>query len=99
VSRLAVSEKTIELIREYAHTSESTLVEACNRGEFIQGIKGKQLTAVRAFGTLMTQLSEFIKATPDEVIRQTLEQGSGLRKCSKIPAKTRTKTASPTSRK
>lgn len=74
-----IGEKTIELIREYAHTSESTLVEACNRGEFIQGIKGKQLTAVRAFGTLMTQLSEFIKATPDEVIRQTLER-SGLRK-------------------
>jgi DNA helicase-2/ATP-dependent DNA helicase PcrA len=74
-----MGDKTIELVRQYAHTTESTLVEACNRAEFIQGLKGKQLTAVRGFGALMTDLHQFIQATPDEVIRQTLER-SGLRK-------------------
>jgi DNA helicase-2/ATP-dependent DNA helicase PcrA len=74
-----IGDKTIELIRQYAYTAEETLVTACNRAEFIQGLKGKQLTAVRGFGQMMTELGEFLQATPDEVIRQTLER-SGLRK-------------------
>ncbi|MFQ3650979.1 MAG: UvrD-helicase domain-containing protein [Gemmataceae bacterium] len=74
-----IGDKTIELIRQYAHTADETLITACNRAEFIQGLKGKQLAAVRGFGQMMTELSTFLSATPDEIIRQTLER-TGLRK-------------------
>jgi DNA helicase-2/ATP-dependent DNA helicase PcrA len=74
-----IGEKTIELLRQYAYTAEETLITACNRAEFVQGLKGKQLTAVRGFGLMMTELQAYLQATPDEVIRQTLER-SGLRR-------------------
>jgi len=73
-----IGEKTIELIRQYAYATEESLVTACNRAEFIQGLKGKQLLAVRGFGQRMNEISEYLQTTPDEIIRQTLER-SGLR--------------------
>jgi DNA helicase-2/ATP-dependent DNA helicase PcrA len=73
-----IGEKTIELIRQHAFETDESLITTCNRAEWIQGLKGKQVLAVYGFGQLMTGLRELSQTTPDEIIRQTLER-SGLR--------------------
>src|SRR5262249_44409110 len=69
---------TLKLIRQYAEANELSLLGACGRAEFIQGIKGKTVKALRDFAAMMADLAELRQAQPDEVLRQVLER-SGYR--------------------
>ncbi len=67
-----VGEKTLEAVIQYAHTNEMSLVGACNRAEFIPGLKPRQTKPLREFGELIRGLQELAEAAPDEIIRQAL---------------------------
>src|SRR5690606_36043637 len=70
---------TLKLIKQYAEDNELSLLSACGRAEFIQGIKGKTTKALRDFAVMMTDLAELRQAQPDEVLRQVIDR-TGYRK-------------------
>jgi DNA helicase-2/ATP-dependent DNA helicase PcrA len=74
-----IGKVTLEHLIRYAESNEISLLSACARAEFIPGIKGKAVSALRDFAVMMQELMESIKAQPDEVIRQVLDR-SGYRK-------------------
>jgi DNA helicase-2/ATP-dependent DNA helicase PcrA len=74
-----VGEKTLEAVIEYARVNEVSLVGACNRAEFISGLKPRQIKPLREFGELIRELQALSEATPDEIIRQVLAK-SGYEK-------------------
>src|SRR5262249_52958516 len=51
-----------------------SLLGACRRAEFIEGLKGKAAKALGDFAQMMDGLGEFLQAQPDEVIRQVLDR-------------------------
>ncbi|MFO0844540.1 MAG: UvrD-helicase domain-containing protein [Gemmataceae bacterium] len=70
---------TLAAVKLFAEKSEISLYSACGRAEFIPGLRGKAVTALRGFYDMMQGLAEFSQAQPDELIRQVLDR-SGYRK-------------------
>lgn len=70
---------TLAHLKAYAEKEEVSLYTATGRAEFITGIKGKALKALRDFHQMMQDLAQYVEAQPDELIRQVLDR-SGYRK-------------------
>lgn len=70
---------TLAHLKLYAEQNEISLLSACGRAEFIQGLKPKAVKALREFYDLMQELSQFLQAQPDELIKQVLDR-SGYRR-------------------
>jgi len=66
--------KTLEHLQRYAGQHELSLLEACRRAEFIEGLKGKAAKGLGDFAKMMTDLGAFVQAQPDEVFRQVLDR-------------------------
>jgi DNA helicase-2/ATP-dependent DNA helicase PcrA len=74
-----VGKVSLEHLRSYAEPRELSLLEATAHLEQIPAIKGKAAPGLRAFRKLMEELRRLAEASPDEVIRQVLDQ-SGYRR-------------------
>ncbi len=74
-----IGKVSIEHLTAYAEANEISLLGACGRAEFITAIKGKAVKALRDFGVMMQELTQYVQAQPDEVIRQVLDR-TGYRK-------------------
>jgi DNA helicase-2/ATP-dependent DNA helicase PcrA len=74
-----IGKVTLEHVKNYAHANEISLLGACARAEFIPNVKGKAAAGLRDFALMMQELTQYVQAQPDEVIRQVLDR-SGYRK-------------------
>jgi DNA helicase-2/ATP-dependent DNA helicase PcrA len=65
---------TLAQVKLYAERNEISQLSACGRAEFIEGLRPKAVKALREFYQMMTDLTSFAQAQPDELIRQVLER-------------------------
>lgn len=74
-----IGKTSLEHLRNYAEPRELSLLEAATHLHQIPAIKGKAVTGLRQFVQLIADLRKLLEQSPDEVIRQVLEQ-SGYRR-------------------
>jgi DNA helicase II / ATP-dependent DNA helicase PcrA len=65
-------------LEKYASEREQSLLEAVDKIDLINEIKGKAAKGLGDFGKLLAELRALVEAPPDEVIRQVLDK-SGYR--------------------
>jgi DNA helicase-2/ATP-dependent DNA helicase PcrA len=69
-----IGKVTLEHLRQYAEAAEVSLLQACGEVTRISALKGKAAKALAEFAEIMRELSKFLDAQPDEVIRQVLDR-------------------------
>ncbi|HEY7308878.1 MAG TPA: UvrD-helicase domain-containing protein [Gemmataceae bacterium] len=74
-----IGKVSLDHLREYAEPREMSLLSAAGEVGKIPAIKGKATNSLRDFHQLITELRSLLENSPDEVIRQVLDQ-SGYRR-------------------
>jgi DNA helicase-2/ATP-dependent DNA helicase PcrA len=69
-----VGKVSLDHLTQYAEPRELCLLAAAAQVDKVPSIKGKAATGLKSFVLLMEQLQPLVDATPDEVIRQILDQ-------------------------
>ena len=70
---------TLASLKLYAEKNELSLFSACGKADMIAGLRGKGAKALLDFHATIVSLTEYLKAQPDELIRQVLDR-TGYRK-------------------
>src|SRR6185503_7809954 len=69
-----IGKVSLDHLQKHAEPREMSLLEAAGQVQRIPAIKGKAAKGLADFHRLLGELRQYLEATPDELLRQVLDQ-------------------------